>query len=438
MSNDCTFLTTGPNHVVQEFYECHTCKYEVDFGVCVPCAESCHKGHDLSKKMKGTLYCDCGENAHGPLPLDALAAQYDDFDDHDFYDDDDDDEYLEDGDEGEETSLEQFQQLLMEEEQNADKVISLDHLSEQDRDIVTRFQSVSGLTDNQSDIAIEFLDMHNWDEKNAVQAYLNELFELGQQANSSVVIQFDLDTPINPDNEEEDSESSTTDSSSSSTSSKLTELDTSLQTVFLNGVSAFEKGDYPSALTSFKECVVIGESHDLQDSMFNIGVHLQVSLCYLMQHGYKSALVWIEKALGMLCDDGKVLKDAFKAQGTLQVSIALINLHATRCYVLNNDKENGEGYGLHTRALFDGLGWDTGLEGSKEYVALLKLLSKHYEGVADDDEEGKAKGMQIEEDITTRLNSLIPSSSTTSSTKDAEDSSGVSSSSSSSSSSSKE
>ena len=35
-------------------------------GVCVPCARTCHAGHELGARLHGAFYCDCGAGELGP------------------------------------------------------------------------------------------------------------------------------------------------------------------------------------------------------------------------------------------------------------------------------------------------------------------------------------------------------------------------------------
>lgn len=58
----CTFLKTGTNYQMQQWYYCDTCGMDDNSnqGVCEPCKESCHKGHALREGRNSLFYCDCG------------------------------------------------------------------------------------------------------------------------------------------------------------------------------------------------------------------------------------------------------------------------------------------------------------------------------------------------------------------------------------------
>jgi parallel beta-helix repeat protein len=62
----CTFRVTGPHYVHQAYYDCKTCKFEGNAGVCESCKNKCHKGHDTVYVSTGTFFCDCGSNLDCP------------------------------------------------------------------------------------------------------------------------------------------------------------------------------------------------------------------------------------------------------------------------------------------------------------------------------------------------------------------------------------
>eukprot|EP01122_Echinamoeba_exundans_P006052 TRINITY_DN1632_c0_g1_i2.p2 TRINITY_DN1632_c0_g1~~TRINITY_DN1632_c0_g1_i2.p2 ORF type:complete len:196 (+),score=28.21 TRINITY_DN1632_c0_g1_i2:1224-1811(+) len=62
----CTFLVTGPHYVYQAYYDCRTCKFVDNSGVCESCKNKCHKGHDTIYVATGTFFCDCGTNLDCP------------------------------------------------------------------------------------------------------------------------------------------------------------------------------------------------------------------------------------------------------------------------------------------------------------------------------------------------------------------------------------
>jgi hypothetical protein len=58
----CTFVASGKNFIMQKYFFCRTCDYSPanGKGACVPCSQTCHKGHDLYGEKEGRFYCDCG------------------------------------------------------------------------------------------------------------------------------------------------------------------------------------------------------------------------------------------------------------------------------------------------------------------------------------------------------------------------------------------
>jgi hypothetical protein len=56
---NCTYHHTGGFLTEQFWKRCHTCYPNEDFGVCIACAESCHKDHKLGMMSYGEFYCDC-------------------------------------------------------------------------------------------------------------------------------------------------------------------------------------------------------------------------------------------------------------------------------------------------------------------------------------------------------------------------------------------
>jgi len=59
-NNCCTFVVTGPKFVNQTWYFCKTCGLDGNKGCCQGCANTCHKGHELSEARISSFFCDCG------------------------------------------------------------------------------------------------------------------------------------------------------------------------------------------------------------------------------------------------------------------------------------------------------------------------------------------------------------------------------------------
>jgi hypothetical protein len=55
----CTRVTTGQNYVMQCSWRCYTCGLVQDLGVCLACALTCHRGHDMVYVGCCECYCDC-------------------------------------------------------------------------------------------------------------------------------------------------------------------------------------------------------------------------------------------------------------------------------------------------------------------------------------------------------------------------------------------
>ena len=60
----CTFLDSGKQFKIQEFYFCRTCWSGDEEGCCVHCARACHSGHEIIRAPNSPVqcYCDCGSN----------------------------------------------------------------------------------------------------------------------------------------------------------------------------------------------------------------------------------------------------------------------------------------------------------------------------------------------------------------------------------------
>ena len=69
----CTQLEHGHAYIPQPIFHCLTCKLVEGLGVCLGCAISCHKGHDLIYHGVSEWYCDCRENEYCKF-LDASPA----------------------------------------------------------------------------------------------------------------------------------------------------------------------------------------------------------------------------------------------------------------------------------------------------------------------------------------------------------------------------
>lgn len=57
--DECSYLQTGQDFYLQEYYDCIDCNYQC----CVFCSKTCHAGHRLGERKVGDIYCDCGEKA---------------------------------------------------------------------------------------------------------------------------------------------------------------------------------------------------------------------------------------------------------------------------------------------------------------------------------------------------------------------------------------
>lgn len=67
--HQCTIAITGQTFARQSYFYCYTCQMDETSGqgVCVSCAETCHRGHRLSSKSVDAttgFYCDCGNSNH--------------------------------------------------------------------------------------------------------------------------------------------------------------------------------------------------------------------------------------------------------------------------------------------------------------------------------------------------------------------------------------
>jgi hypothetical protein len=61
----CTFLTTGKHFVDQPWFSCFTCGLSTNLGVCLPCALTCHLGHDVRCHRNCSFFCGCFGAASG-------------------------------------------------------------------------------------------------------------------------------------------------------------------------------------------------------------------------------------------------------------------------------------------------------------------------------------------------------------------------------------
>lgn len=61
---NCTYIESGPEYVEQPWFHCHTCKLTGQCGVCVNCALTCHKDHDLEYHKPTKFFCDCWGSGH--------------------------------------------------------------------------------------------------------------------------------------------------------------------------------------------------------------------------------------------------------------------------------------------------------------------------------------------------------------------------------------
>lgn len=59
MSLVCTCKIHGRDYLEQPWFQCFTCHLTENTGTCVPCAITCHKGHDLLFRTCSRFYCDC-------------------------------------------------------------------------------------------------------------------------------------------------------------------------------------------------------------------------------------------------------------------------------------------------------------------------------------------------------------------------------------------
>ena len=56
----CTNQQNGLEYIEQNWRNCFTCDPGENLGVCIPCAEKCHIGHNLGEVRFGSFFCDCG------------------------------------------------------------------------------------------------------------------------------------------------------------------------------------------------------------------------------------------------------------------------------------------------------------------------------------------------------------------------------------------
>jgi hypothetical protein len=67
-AQDCTFVRHGASYISQMRQECYTCGLVGNWGVCQPCGDKCHAGHEKSApSMSHSFYCDCGAKGHGQI-----------------------------------------------------------------------------------------------------------------------------------------------------------------------------------------------------------------------------------------------------------------------------------------------------------------------------------------------------------------------------------
>jgi ariadne-1 len=65
----CTFARWGKTFTAQPYWECRTCGFTTNQGVCEPCKDTCHKGHTLGPRVESTgFYCDCGSGSKPTKP----------------------------------------------------------------------------------------------------------------------------------------------------------------------------------------------------------------------------------------------------------------------------------------------------------------------------------------------------------------------------------
>ena len=55
----CTSIATGPRTAVQPWYQCTTCQFGPNMGVCETCKTQCHAGHNLIAQPPSSFLCDC-------------------------------------------------------------------------------------------------------------------------------------------------------------------------------------------------------------------------------------------------------------------------------------------------------------------------------------------------------------------------------------------
>ena len=59
MSLECTCKVHGKNFREQPWCCCYTCGLTKHTGTCIPCAITCHRGHNIVYNKTGRFYCDC-------------------------------------------------------------------------------------------------------------------------------------------------------------------------------------------------------------------------------------------------------------------------------------------------------------------------------------------------------------------------------------------
>jgi hypothetical protein len=52
----CTFLLPGGDSLIQEIYNCNSCKL---INICQTCVEKCHCDHETIRVDVGVLNCEC-------------------------------------------------------------------------------------------------------------------------------------------------------------------------------------------------------------------------------------------------------------------------------------------------------------------------------------------------------------------------------------------
>jgi hypothetical protein len=67
IKHNCTYHRTARNFSPQFWVQCFTCTLNGNTGICITCANICHKGHQLGVLQYGDFFCDCFESSHCTL-----------------------------------------------------------------------------------------------------------------------------------------------------------------------------------------------------------------------------------------------------------------------------------------------------------------------------------------------------------------------------------